>query len=220
MGYIYINRSQVRPFADFAGRLSDLDAALKLEPDDPGALGEKATLLMRQGRAAEAVALYDQAMKTELDPDDWALSRAIALYKAGRTAEAQRAFDAVRSKAKTSSDWNRLCWRKAMFDVLLKSALEDCQQALRLDPNNKSIPEGLGLVYLKLDDRDAALKAYDKAVSERSGAAALMGRAIAYARKGDKVRAASDAAQARKMRPKIDDLIAEYGLASDLASVR
>ena len=102
MGYIYVNRSQVRPFADVAGRLSDLDAALKLEPNDPAALGDKAELLMRQGRAAEAVALYDQAMKTALDPDDWGLSRAIALYKAGRTDEAKRAFEAERSKAKTS----------------------------------------------------------------------------------------------------------------------
>jgi Flp pilus assembly protein TadD len=107
-----------------------------------------------------------------------------------------------------------------MFDVLLQSALEDCQRALRLDPNNKSIPESLGLVYLKLDDRDAALKAYDKAVSDRTGATALMGRAIAYARKGDKVRAAADAAQARKTRPSIDDLFAEYGLAADVASLR
>ncbi len=220
MSYIYVNRSQVRPFADFAGRLSDLDAALKLEPTDPSALGQKAELLLKQGRPAEAIALYDQAMKTELDPDDWALSRAIALYKAGRTAEANRAFDAERSKAKTSSDWSRLCWGKAVFNVLLKSALQDCERALRLDPNNRSISESLGLVYLKLDDRDAALKAYDKAVSERSGATALMGRAIAYARKGDKARAASDAAQARKLRPRVDDMFAEYGLASDLVSLR
>ena len=66
--YIYINRSQARPYSDMVGKLADLDAALKLEPDQEDALAEKARLLSKQGRHAEAIELYDRAIKTALDP--------------------------------------------------------------------------------------------------------------------------------------------------------
>src|SRR5205823_1278578 len=36
--YIYVNRAQIRPASDVGGRISDLDTALKLEPDNADAL--------------------------------------------------------------------------------------------------------------------------------------------------------------------------------------
>jgi hypothetical protein len=61
---------------------------------------------------------------------------------------------------------------------------------------------------------------YDKAIANHSGAEAFMGRAIARNRMGDVSGAAADAAEARKLRPDIDDTFAEYGLKFDYPSIR
>ena len=169
--YIYINRAQARPYSDVTGKLADLDAALKLEPDQEAALAEKARLLSRQGKHADALELYDRAIKLALDASYLKLDRAVALAKAGRSAEAVAVFDAERAKSKTSADFNRLCWDQVTNDILLQSALKDCQQALRIDPDYWPANDSLGMVLLKLGKLKDALAAFDKGIAHQSGAA-------------------------------------------------
>lgn len=210
--YIYINRSQVRPFEDLQGRLADLDEALKIDPNYEETLAEKARILSRAGRHTEAIALYDRATQVALDSSDLQLGRAIALERAGRSAEAKAAFASERERAKTAGDFNRLCWVKAINDVALQSALEDCQSALRLDPDNRGASESIGMALLKLGKLEEARDAYSDAIAKKLGADAYMGRAMVRARLGDKEGAQADAAEARRLRPDIDDTFAEYGL--------
>ena len=66
--YIYINCERARPYSDRAGRLADLDAALKLQPGDPDALVAKAELLSHNGELGRAIELYTEAAKSS-DPD-------------------------------------------------------------------------------------------------------------------------------------------------------
>jgi tetratricopeptide (TPR) repeat protein len=213
--YIYINRSQVRPFTDLQGKLDDLDAALKIDPKNEQSLTEKARILSKAGRHAEAIELYDQAIKSALDSKSLQLDRAIALERAGRTAEAARAFEAEQTRAKTAGDFNRLCWSKAVNDVALPSAVSDCRAALRLDPEHRGVNDSLGMALLKLGKLPDALAAYDKAVAKKPGATSYMGRAIVKARLGDASGARADAAEARKRRPDVDDMFAEYGLKTE-----
>jgi tetratricopeptide (TPR) repeat protein len=210
--YIYLNRSQVRPYSDLQGKLADIDAALKLEPDQEDALAEKAHLLSRAGKHAEAIDLYDRAIKGALDRSNLELGRAIALQKAGRVAEAKTGFDGVQEKAKTVGDFSRMCWAKAVDDVLLESALEDCRHALILDPKYPALNESLGLVLLKLGKLQEALVALNKAVDEKSGAEAYLIRAITRSRLGDQAGARGDAVEAHRLRADVDDRVADYGL--------
>jgi tetratricopeptide (TPR) repeat protein len=210
--YIYINRSQVRPFTDVEGKLADLDAALKIDPNYEETLAEKARVLSRAGRHAEAIELYDRAIKLALEPRDLQLGKAVALERAGRFAEAKAIFESEDERAKTAGDFNRLCWVKAINDVALQSALEDCRSALRLDPENRSATDSIGMALLKLGKLDEARDAYNKAVAEKIGANAYMGRAVVRSRLGDREGAQADAAEARRLRPDIDDTFAEYGL--------
>jgi tetratricopeptide (TPR) repeat protein/transglutaminase-like putative cysteine protease len=210
--YIYLNRSQVRSPADIQGRLADIEAALKLEPDQEDTLAEKARLLSKAGKHAEAIQLYDEAMKLALDGSYLELSRAIALQKAGRAAEAKSAFDAVYRRAKTAGDFNRICWAKALDDVLLESALEDCRHAIRLDSRYPDVNESLGLVLLKLGKLQEALSALNTAVERQSGAETYLIRAIVRSRLGDHSGAHADATEARRRRADVDDRVAEYGL--------
>ena len=216
--YIYINRSQVRPYSDYQGKLADLDAALKLEPNHEDAMAEKARLLSRNGKHDTAVQLYDQAIKTALDTSYLELGRAVALQKAGRLAEAKVAFDGVYRKAKTAGDFSRICWAKASEGVLLDSALHDCRHGLDLDPEYPGLQEPLGLVLLKLGKPQDALIALNKAIETKSGAEAYMIRAIARSRLGDSAGARTDASEAHRLRADVDDRVADFGVSFDKSS--
>lgn len=212
VAYIYLNRSQVRPFADTAGKLADLDAALKIDPQHEDVLAEKAEILSRAGRHPEAIDLYERAIDLALDGSYLQMARAIALERAGRATEARNLFEAERGKAKTAGDFNRLCWSKVTNDVLLQSAWEDCREALRRDPKHQGAAESLAMVLLKLGRLEEALTAYNDAISSKPGANVYMGRAIVRARLKDTAGARDDANEARRRRPNIDDIFAEYGL--------
>lgn len=211
---VYLNRAQVRPDSDKAGRLADVDAALKLEPDNSDALLQKAFYLAEEGKYSEAIPFYDRAVQTDHSVEAGA-NRAVALYKAGRTAEAQQAFAKSRLNAETAVQLNDLCWIKATAGVLLDSALQDCRDALKLSPGTGPFLDSLGMVLLKLGKLDEALDAYNQAIAKGTGPDSLMGRAFVYARKGDSTHAKADAAEARKGSPHVDSIFAEYGLKFD-----
>jgi tetratricopeptide (TPR) repeat protein len=211
-GYIFLNRAQSRPFIDYAGRLADLDEALKLEPESPFVLAEKAEQLAVTGKLAEALQLYDRAVRSEPQATQLVIGRAGLLYKAGKIQEAEKAFAEVRSRAKTASDFNSLCWAKATRAILIESALEDCRQALKLKPDAGAYLDSLGMVMLRLGRLDEALTAYDKAVAKSAGSASFMGRALVYARKGDKAHASADRAEALKLDPDAEARFSEFGL--------
>ena len=210
--YIFLNRAQSRPLTDYAGRSADLDAALKIEPENPYALAEKAEQLAVAGKLAEALPLYDRAIQFEPKSTQLEIGRAGLLYKAGRVQESEKAFADIRGRAKTASDYNSLCWAKATRAILIESALEDCREALKLQPETGPYLDSLGMVMLRLGRLDEALAAYDKAIAKRTGSASLMGRALAYALKGDRTRAEADRAEAIKLDPDAEARFAEYGL--------
>jgi tetratricopeptide (TPR) repeat protein len=212
--YIYINRADVRRTSDAKGSLADLDEALKLEPDNEDALSGKAQMLADAQDYTGALALLD---RIKPDPKDVYLreQRAILLYKTGRKDEAIKVFDSIRSDAKTATELNALCWNKATAGIMLDSALQDCRDALKLKPDVGAYLDSLGMVLLKLGKLDEALDAYNQAIAKDTGADSLMGRAFVYLRKGDAAHANADAAAARKISARIDDIFAEYGLKFD-----
>jgi tetratricopeptide (TPR) repeat protein len=210
-GYIYLNREQVRPWSGVTDRLADLDAGLKVDPDNPAIQMEKARLLVRSGNAKGALDILDRVKR---DPDDLraGVERAVLLYKAGRTGDATSLLQQLHSQAKSAQLLNALCWAQATEDVMLDAALQDCREALKLDPSAGSYLDSLGMVLLKLGKLDEALQAYNEAIAKEHGAASLMGRSFVYRRKGDQARADADAAAARRLSHGIDDTFADYGL--------
>lgn len=216
--YVYLNRAQSRPFTDKAGRMADLDAALKLEPANSDALAEKAEELVSDGDYKGALQFYDQVVKAEADNSYYKLRRAVVMFKAGNVSEAKKLIAEQDSDAKSAGDFNNLCWEKATAGILLDGALEDCHQALKRQPQTGGYIDSLAFVELRLGRIDDAIADYDRAIANKSGAASYMGRAIAYARKGDKVHADADRAQALKLDPNEQTRFEEFGLELDEGS--
>jgi tetratricopeptide (TPR) repeat protein len=84
-GYVYANRAQVRLKSDIAGRAADIDAALKLDPDNTDLLKEKAQFLESRGDYVGAVATIDHVLTTNRQADTYVL-RAYAHRRADQAA--------------------------------------------------------------------------------------------------------------------------------------
>jgi tetratricopeptide (TPR) repeat protein len=206
---------------DIEGRLADLEQALKLQPNNAEALASKAWALQRKGDYEEALRLNELAIKRGISSDQFELGRstnylllgrAMILHKAGRAAEAEKIFAEQRANAKTWSDFNSLCWRKATAGVMLESALQDCREALKLRPDSGAALDSLGLVLLRLGKLDEALNAYSQSIAKKTGASPLMGRALVHKAKGNAALAEADRAESLRLDPEVEEWFAEYGL--------
>ena len=210
--YVYVNRAQVRPTPDVSGQLSDLDEALKLEPGMPEALTIKASILAKQGKYSEALGLYDRMPKSATDHQWIEIQRAVLLYKAGRVADAKHAFALLRLAAKSANEMNSICWAEGTAGIMLDDAVEECREAVKQSGGAAQYVDSLGMALLQSGKLDDALAAYDQAIAKAPVSASYMGRAIIYARKGDRSRAKADLEQAKKLDAAIEEEFADYGL--------
>ncbi|WP_326523488.1 tetratricopeptide repeat protein [Sphingomonas sp.] len=211
--WVYMNRAQSRPRVDRAGRLADLDAALKLDPKMVDALVMRARLQADAGDTRDAVATLDRAIA--LKPEDIGafVQRGIVRSKLGDISGSERDFAAARAIARDPSDFNTLCWAKATAGVALESALADCERALAGAASAASFLDSKAFVLLRLGRTDEAIALYDAALKAAPTlAASLYGRAVAWSRKGDAAKAAADLALALKQSPDVVERFTEYGV--------
>lgn len=217
-GYIYLNRARARATEDVDGKRADIEAALKLDPKSEDAMLAKARLLEKTGDGAGAQAVYDAALaNTDADtgPHFWVL-RGIGYALRGKAALADKDFVTARAKTFEPQDFNRACWDKATAGVALESALSDCDAALAKAPDAPAYLDSKGLVLLRMNRLDDAIATYDRALAKYPGlSSSLFGRAVAWARKGDKAKSDADAAAALKLDPDIRSDYADYGLKLD-----
>ncbi|WP_343527657.1 tetratricopeptide repeat protein [Sphingomonas sp.] len=211
-GFIYLNRAMRRPKSDVAGRRADFDAALRLEPDNEEAITGKANFLAETGDLPGAIAVYSKLLASKPDQIDALVGRGMAYSRQGDAARADADFRHARDKASQPTELNAMCWNKATAGIALESALADCNASLAKADDAATL-DSRGLVQLRLNHPDEAIVDYDKALARNDrNASSLFGRAIAWARKGDKAKSDADAAAAIKLRPDIEKTYADYGV--------
>jgi len=95
---------------------------------------------------------------------------------------------------------------------ILKPALADCNQALRLTPNNPATLDSRAFIFLKMTNFDAAVSDYDAALQSNPKLAfALYGRGLARLRNDDPSGEA-DMAAAKAIQADIAEEYARYGM--------
>ncbi len=104
-----------------------------------------------------------------LEVDDRAvrldLVRGIRAMRVGRLAEAEAAFDrAIRRRPDFAEAWNKRATVRFMAGKLAGS-VADIGATLSLEPRHFGALSGLGMIYDRLDDPQAALRSYEAALA-------------------------------------------------------
>ena len=120
---------------------------------------------------------------------------------------------AIEIDPKSAAAYNSRCRFRIKANLDLPLALSDCDDALRLAPNNATFMDSRGFVYLKLNRLDEAIADYDAALKVNPKlAGALYGRGLAKQKKGDQAAGDTDIAAAKAIRTTIADEFAKYGV--------
>lgn len=169
------------------------------------------------GDHAEAIRTWNAAVAAEPKEPGLLAERGIAHARAGSMALAEKDFAAARamsgSAAQDATALNNICWAKATAGLLLQSALADCDAALGKLPDAPAYLDSRGLVLLRLGRLDEAIATYDRALAKAPRqTSSLWGRSIAWARKGDRARSATDAAAALKNNLDVRTEFEAYGV--------
>lgn len=220
VSHYYKLRAKFRRWDDVAGRRKDLEAALALQPNDLGTITEMAVLDFQQQRWSQAIANFSIILT--LEPKDYGVMayRAMAREKLGDKQNAARDFDSAMAAASGAADFDLICEALAYEGVALDRALNACNRAIELNPDEGWYRNTRGLVELRLGRIENALADFDFAIADDNRLAhPFYGRALARWRKGDRPAALEDLKQARSIAPDIDEKYRRHGF-TDLPDIQ
>lgn len=206
--------------ADPDKRITACTAVLNAGREDAG---NEAMLLTNRGMARfgkgeHDVALmdFDQAIGRDPTADFAYFSAGVVYEDLGQYDKAIRAYDNVlRLNPTDAAALNNRCWARVLsFDAVW--ALPDCEESLRLAPNDPDTLDTRGFAYLQLGRHDDAIASFTAAITARANQpTAFYGRALAHMATNHGVEAAADLAQARRIDPDIDQKFRRWGMQAD-----
>jgi tetratricopeptide (TPR) repeat protein len=193
--------------------IAAFDDAIRLDPRDPGAYGNRAFAHWRKGALERAVGDYSEAIALDPANPSIRLNRAIAYNRLGEYERAVADLDRVISASPDNIEaLNSRCWARAILKHL-EEALADCNEAVRLKPNDTNVLDSRGFVYLRLGRLDRAIADYNAALKiDPKLAGSIYGRGLARIGRGDRAGGAEDVTTARALDPGIQDTFARYGI--------
>ncbi|WP_395614316.1 tetratricopeptide repeat protein [Allosphingosinicella sp.] len=209
---LLLSRAQFRRWDDFVGWRADLDAALAIEPGHGDILTQLALLDFKERKWAAAVARFTQVLVQE--PRDYGVLayRTMAHLNAGERALAEQDFRAALAASEGADDFGLICGSFAREGFALDWALDTCNRALGLKPEDPAHHASRGLVELRLGRLDAALADYDAAIAaDARRAGSYYGRALVHHRRGEAQAAVADRAEALAIDPGIAETFQSYG---------
>jgi tetratricopeptide (TPR) repeat protein len=216
----YIGRAQTAYGPDQLDQaIADVDEALKLEPDMFEARLLRANMLIRSGKAAQA--LGDTEKLIAQKPDDLTvIEQHVAVLTAlHRDAEALDLISKVPAdQIDNPEQLNQRCWTRATLNRDLDLALVDCNAALKLKPDSAAALDSRGFTHVRLGQYDAAIADYGAALKlNPKQADSYFGRALAELKKGERSEALTDLATARGLDKSVDARFASFGVKPDEA---
>jgi tetratricopeptide (TPR) repeat protein len=196
---------------DFDHAIQDYSQAIKLNPKFSAALNNRGAAYDQKGDYERAIADYEQSIK--LKPSVEAhFNRGNAYMAKGQHAAAIDDYNsAIKLQADFFPAFDNRCWARAVVGIL-KPALADCNEALRLMRSNAGTLESRAFVFLKMMQLDAAVSDYDAALRvDPKLAFALYGRGLARLKNEDGAGEA-DITAAKALQPDIAEEYARYGI--------
>jgi tetratricopeptide (TPR) repeat protein len=199
---------------DYDRAIPDCNEAIRLDPKWGNAYNNRGDAYYAKKDYDTAIADYTYAIR--LDP-----MYALAYRNRGRVYEAKKDYDRAIADVSAANrldayDYSSRCWDRALAGRDLQDALADCNESLRLQPNDAITLGDRGLVQLRLGAFEQAIADYSVAIAQNAkDADALYGRGIAKLKKGDAAGGNADIAAAKALEPDIANVYAGYGAKAD-----
>lgn len=135
-------------------------------PESPTPYTNLALVTIHQGNPAAGLTLAEQALQRDPEDDAAHNHRGLALFHLGRYEEAEAAF----ARAAELAPENALYWNNQAGALREQGRLAEAErllldQALPRDPSLWVVHQNLGLVYLRADRPDLAMKALESALA-------------------------------------------------------
>lgn len=210
-----LRRGETRlELGQYVRAIADFGLVLRLEPQNAEALFKRG--MAHYDRSAYTAAARDFDAVLAIQP-----THAEALHwranvtddlAANFDDELATLFDLIEQSPDNAGLHNNRCWLRVTNGRELDEALADCNEALRLEPNNEATLDSRGLVYYKLGNFDASLADYDAALAISADRGHyLFGRGLALQALGraEEAQAAFEAAERNE--PGIGELYRSYG---------
>jgi len=194
---------------------ADLDTALQLDPANGEFLQLRAYRRLERKDKAGALADAEAAAKVTAPASLAAAGLAFLFDELDQPARAIPLFDAViaahRDDNQLGSLLNGRCWMRALANVDLAKALDDCNRALKRDGMRAAYLDSRGLVHFRMGDFKAAIADYDSALKlEPDLAWTLYMRGLAKDALGPASAGKADRTAATALQADVADRAVEY----------
>jgi tetratricopeptide (TPR) repeat protein len=190
-----------------------VEKALELDPEFEPALNMLRSIISLGQDLPAALEAVDRLEAATGSTMSIHMVRAEILVKMGDEERARKSYAAARPLARTSTEFNHLCWDQATAKIGLEDALKDCDMALELEPDCGPCLDSRGFVLLQLERNDEAVASYDKSLAVvPTQAMSLYGRGIAKLRLNRQEEGEADMAAALEIAPAVERTFAGYGI--------
>lgn len=203
------------PEARITACTAALNAGRDVAEDDAMLLVNRGIARAVKGEHEAALEDFDRAIGRDPTNDSAFFQAGVVYDELGQYDKAIRAYDNVLRLVPTdAAALNNRCWARVLsFDAAW--ALPDCEESLRLEPNDPDALDTRGFAYLLLGRLDDAIASFTAAIAARAKQpSAFYGRALARMAV-DQGAAAADLAAARRIDPDIDIKFRRWGLPAD-----
>lgn len=201
---------------DMERALADYSEKVRLQPDVADGYGWRGAVYLDQGDYAHALEDYSTAIRLEPEATDvpvWYHDRGVVRHEQGDYASAVADFTkAINLAPDYAANWNSRCWARAVWGRQLVEALDDCNEALALDPISYDTYDSRGLVHLRREEWDEALADYEASLDIETTASAYYGRGVALSRLGQARDAEANYVMATRLDPEIAETYAGFGI--------
>lgn len=211
---IYYTRGQAYAIkGDSDHAIADFSELVRRDPKYMEAYRERARIYRGKGDRDRAIADFSEAIR--LLPSDAGLyeERGNLWSDKGDHDHAIVDFSDGIQRTPSASLYNERCWERAVADRDLQQGLADCNESLRLHPDDPNVLNSRGLVQFKLGAFDRAIADYDAAIAlNPKDANSLYARGVAKLKSGNANGGNVDVAAATAITANVAQASAGYGI--------
>jgi len=147
--------------------ISDLNQALRIDPNSADAWGELAVIFYSLMKYPEAMHAADTTLQLQPEQPRMKFLKAVCLHALGRLAESREILDPLLNESPEVTDFQLLRAQIASAEGDFQTAKEFYGKILAIDPQNPTAQSGIADAYLHLEEWENAVELLTSAIAQK-----------------------------------------------------